>query len=227
MKKFLSLLMLVVLLLMSVSCNAENDGSSSSTVQEVESEQSSVEEGGTEQPEESSESTSEKYAKLAEKYKDNPKLFDAAVYAEEAGITMDEAVRRLELQPVIGKLDAELSSKEMETFAGLWIELPPEFKIVVLFTNNGEETIEPYLQSYPDLAEIIEVCSAELSLIDLQEAQEEITSSLRSLGIFTDSEVDVKGNCVNVYVSERASIDDAVRDGKLIVPDCVNIVIIE
>lgn len=179
---------------------------------------------GSPQPE----STSDKYAELAEKYKDDPALFDAAVYAEEAGITMDEALRRLELQPVIGKLDGELSSKETKTFAGLWIEIPPaEFKVVILFTENGEETIEPYLQSYPELADIIEVRSAQYSLIELGNAQQEMHNALEGLGIFTESGGDVKGNCVNVYVIDRALIDNAVRDGKLEMPDCVKIITVE
>jgi hypothetical protein len=149
------------------------------------------------------------------------------IYAEQFGVTVDEAMRRFELQDMAGELDAELSWKEAETFAGLWIEHTPEFKVVVLFTGDAEETIKPYLQSYPELAEIIEVRTARMSLVELQAVQYAFTDSLIALGIPADSEVNVYENRVKVYVTSQVRFDIAIFEGKLRLPDCVDVIIVE
>ena len=65
-----------------------------------------------------------------------PPLFktETEMYAKRHGVTIDEARHRLKLQDVAGELDAELSIKEAETFAGLWIEHTPTFRVIVQFT---------------------------------------------------------------------------------------------
>lgn len=81
---------------------------------------------------------------------------DAKVYAADQGIDLNEAVRRLKLQGALGGLGAQLATKERDTFAGLWIQHSPEFRIVVQFTCDGEETIRPYIENVP-FADIVEV----------------------------------------------------------------------
>ncbi len=162
---------------------------------------------------------------LYELFKDDPLLFDAAIYAKYHGVTVNEAIRRFELQDAAGELDAELSSKEVETFAGLWIEHTPEFRIVVLFTRDAEETIRPYLQK--ELTDIVEVRIAEKPLIDLQNVQAEVSSSLKNLGIPVDSESNVYENRVKVYVVDRVQLDDALQNGRLILPDYIDVITVE
>lgn len=157
---------------------------------------------------------------------EDPRIF-GEIYAEHFEVTVDEAMRRFELQGITGELDAEVTNKEAETFAGLWIEHTPEFKVVVLFTRDAEETIKPYLQSYPDLAEIIEVRTAEMSLVELQAVQYAFTDSLMDLGIPTDSEVDVYKNRVKVFMADQVQFDNVILDGKLILPDCVDVITVE
>lgn len=153
--------------------------------------------------------------------------FESEIYAEHFGVTVDEAVRRFELQDIIGELDAEVTAREAETFAGLWIEHTPEYKVVVLFTRYAEETIAPYLQSYPELAGIIEVRTAEMSLSELRHAQNEASSAIRALGIPLESEIDVYTNRVKVYVADEVRFNNAIKDGELVLPDCVEVVIVE
>jgi len=152
-------------------------------------------------------------------------FYDAKIYAEHHGVTVDEAIRRFKLQDDAGALDAELSSKEADTFAGLWIEHTPEFKIVVQFTHDGKETIRPYIKE--SMADIIEVRTAKVSLVDLENAQEGVVSSLKSLDIPADSEIDVRENRVKVYVTDRSQIDNALRDGELSLPDTVDIITVK
>ena len=73
----------------------------------------------------------------------DPLCRDAQQYAEEMGVDVEEAMRRLALQDPIGELNATLAARESDTFGGLWVEHQPEYKVVVLFTRNGEETLRP------------------------------------------------------------------------------------
>jgi uncharacterized glyoxalase superfamily protein PhnB len=70
---------------------------------------------------------------------------DAGSYAEHEGIGVDEASQRFRITDSAGRLQADLAAHEAETFGGLWIEHSLEFKIVVMFTANLEQTIQPYL----------------------------------------------------------------------------------
>jgi hypothetical protein len=81
---------------------------------------------------------------------------------------------RLALQDEIGELGAALEANEADTFAGLWIEHEPEYRVVVAFVGDaGEEVIRPYLQTYPALADIIELRTAQYTLAELLAAQQE------------------------------------------------------
>jgi hypothetical protein len=155
---------------------------------------------------------------------ENDELFLAEIYAEQYGVTTDEALKRLRLQDIAGELSEELILKEAGTLAGYWIKHIPKFKLVILFTRDAEETIRPYLQKYEELADMIEVGTAELSLVELQNTQNEVSSSLEDLGILVASDINVYENRVKIYVVDRSQIDEAVLEGKLILPDCVDII---
>jgi len=131
------------------------------------------------------------------------------------------------LQDIAGKLSEDLITKEADTLAGYWIEHTPKFKLVILFTRDAEDIIRPYLQKYKELADIIEVGTAKMSLIELQNIQNEITASIESMEIPVASEIDVYKNCVKVYVVERDQFDRAVSEGKLVLPDCVDVITVE
>ena len=67
---------------------------------------------------------------------------EARMYAKDYGVPLEEAVRRLRLQNALPRLEPELRKKEADTFAGLWIQHEPDFRLVVLFTRDGEKTIQ-------------------------------------------------------------------------------------
>jgi len=144
---------------------------------------------------------------------------EVAVYAEHYGITANEALRRFEIQDAFAGLGTELSIKEPGTFAGLYIQHEPEFRIVALFTREGEEIVEPYIPE--GLAEYVEVRTVEVSYLELQNAQSEVSSALGRLGIPADSGIYVMDNNVECRVTDMAIIDKAISDGSLTVPDCV------
>lgn len=186
-------MVLIAMLLATVACAPAKTEPS---VEGRETPSAQVEKGGL---------SSEKLAELAEKYKDNPVMFDAAVYAEAYGVTVEEGRRRLELQNNggIGELETELNNNEKETFAGLWLEHTPEFKVVVTFTRDGGKTIKKYVTEDSPLAEIIEVRNLEVTLDELQAAQMEAARLLERLGLSFGSYIDVKKNVVILMVTDN------------------------
>src|SRR5665648_159653 len=129
----------------------------------------------------------------------DPLLYDAQIYASNNNISTEEALHRFQLQDIAGELDAELSLSEAKTFAGLWVEHNPTFKIAVSYTRNGEETIKPYMKQHAELANIVEVRTARVSLADLQKAQVIASDSARALDIPVGSGINVYNNNVELY----------------------------
>ncbi|MFZ3383497.1 MAG: S1 family peptidase [Candidatus Methanoperedens sp.] len=160
--------------------------------------------------------------------KDSP-LYDVQIYASNNNISTEEALRRFQLQDIAGELNAELSMNETETFAGLWIEHKPKFKIVVQFTLNGEETIKPYMKQHAELANIVEVRTANVSLADLQRDQNNVTDSVSALGIPVQSGINVYENSVKLYLakSSQKQFNDALQQRKLQLPDKIKVDLVE
>ncbi len=158
----------------------------------------------------------------------NPLLYDAQAYASETGVSINEALRRLRLQDIVGELDAELAANEKETFAGLWIEHTPEFRVVAQFTYGGEEVIKPYLEQYPEIANIVEVRTAGVSLAELRQIQASVTASIRALDVPVDSGINVRENSVELYVAKAnlGQLNEVLQEG-LRLPDKVSVVAVE
>lgn len=152
-------------------------------------------------------------------------LQDARSYAADVGVDLDEAVRRLQAQRTIGELGAELEANEQPTFGGLWIQHEPEFKVVVAFTRDGEETVRPYVQG-TSLADIVEVREVDATLAELREAQREAGAILEQLGIRAASGIDITRNVVQLYLSEaeKEELDEALKRSGLVLPDKVEVV---
>jgi len=150
---------------------------------------------------------------------------DAEAMAEELGISVDEAIRRLKLQDPIGTLGAELERLEADTFAGLWIQHEPEYRVVVAFTRNGEETIRPYVEGTP-LADLIEVRTVEATYEELKAAQQEAHWLLDELGLALASGINIKENQVELYVTDRSLFDTTLREANVRLPDHVEVITI-
>jgi hypothetical protein len=148
---------------------------------------------------------------------------DAQAYAAQHGVPLDEAIRRSKLQDPAGDLDAELAAKEPETFAGLWIQHSPQFRVIVQFTRDGEETIQPYIENGP-LADIVEVRTAQVSLVELQTAQTAAVRTIHDLDIPVHSGINVSENCVELYVADPAQLDAALQEANIQLADYVKVV---
>jgi len=157
--------------------------------------------------------------KLAEQYKDDPELFDKAVYAQFYDISVEEAQERFDIADKFSGLDSLLEEKEPDTFAGLWIQHEPDYCIVTAFTSGGEETIKKYISE--DLLKYISVRTVKYSMKQMWQDRYQVEDFLKNHGILFTSGIYVMDNRVEITVTDRTEIDKGVTDGELVVPESV------
>ena len=142
---------------------------------------------------------------------------DVQFFANEFGIDVEEAAYRLNLQEPIGKLNACLADKERDTFAGLWIEHEPSYRVVVAFTGNGEETLAPYITGSA-LEAIVEVGPAAVTYEELRAIQLELDQLLKPLNTPFSSGINIQDNLVELYITDSDTFDAGIRDLGLELP---------
>ena len=145
---------------------------------------------------------------------------DAAYMAEDLGISVREAVRRAVVQDSIGVLNAALEENEAATFAGLWIEHEPSYQVVVAFTENGEETLRPYLETNPIPTEIT-VLEFEHSLEELLALQTAVNNQLSLLQYPHSSSINAKENNVEILISDEALLNEKLQTAGETLPENV------
>lgn len=77
--------------------------------------------------------------------RDQKTLKDVKMYADHQKIDLDTAAYRLALQDLAGNLDAALTKNVSDSYAGLWIQHSPQFRIIVQFTKDEKDRIESYI----------------------------------------------------------------------------------
>jgi hypothetical protein len=151
---------------------------------------------------------------------------DAQQYAVEMGVTLDEAMRRLQYQDDIGGLRASLAANERDTFAGLWVQHQPDFRVIVQFTRDGKKTIRPYIKNKP-WADLVEVRKASATLVELESALHETIRALDRLGFDVSCGLNEMENRVEVWVTDRAWFEAALRESNIQLPKHVELIVIE
>src|SRR5574341_433919 len=142
---------------------------------------------------------------------------DAEAYAAIYGVELQEAIQRLRLQQVAADLNARLQVNEHGKFAGIYIEHVPQYRIVVLFTQDAENTLKPYIENGP-LGNVAESKTTEITLAELEAAQENIGAQLSSLGVLFSSALDVPGNRINLVVTDLAAFDQILQQNNITLP---------
>lgn len=125
----------------------------------------------------------------------------------------------------VGELGALLEQEEGGTFAGLWIEREPRYQVVVAFTRDGEETIRPYIEG-GSLAGQIEVRSADVTYIELQNTQKLAHHLVDPLGLSTSSSIDIQESHVELYVTDEARFEAALKEADVTLPEDVVVIAI-
>jgi hypothetical protein len=147
---------------------------------------------------------------------------DAAEYARQAGVSQEEALRRLRLQDEFGGLNGLLQNEQSQTFAGSWIQHEPDYRLVVAFTQDGERTLQPYLQGKP-WAELVEIKTFSHSLAELKAAQWRAMKIAGTLKIPINSGIDERENRVNVVVGNPKLFLEELGAAGLELPESVEV----
>ncbi|HEX6159404.1 MAG TPA: hypothetical protein VF111_04505, partial [Thermoanaerobaculia bacterium] len=145
---------------------------------------------------------------------------DARTYAKDFGVSVEEADRRLGLQGAIGELDAALTAEESATFAGLWIEHKPQYRVVVRFTDDAAKARLAKRIAGGPLEGLVVTRSARIPLAELEKQQKALRAAGNKVGAEFSSDIEVQSNRINVYSTQpeklRASLGKAL-------PESVNI----
>lgn len=134
---------------------------------------------------------------------------DAEYYAKDQGISVDEAVRRLKLQPALGKLGAELERRHPNTYAGSWIQHRPTYGFVVNVTRNVEEIRADLLSTA--FAEMVEVRKVARSTKQLEADQREAGRAVEALKLPFESDINVFKNRAELYILDRDQFEAALK----------------
>jgi hypothetical protein len=149
---------------------------------------------------------------------DDPLLQDAAAFAESEGLTLEEALRRLEFQATIGDIQPALVAGLAEIYAGLWVEHHPQYRIVIALTEGDDATIQPYI-SGKAWAGYVQVQPATYTLSELTAAQQEADRIARQLNLAVTTAVDIKGNRIELMVGNPELFQADLDAAGLVLPE--------
>ncbi len=131
-----------------------------------------------------------------------------AELAKRLGVSNDEAKDHLDLQHKAGKYRAEIEAAEPDTFAGMYVEHSPKFRVVVRFTGDARSALARHVTDLP-----VEGDVAELSMRSLRAIQNETYSDLKANNIESASQISERDGSVEFFVLDPAAAE-SVR-GKL------------
>jgi PKD repeat protein len=150
-------------------------------------------------------------------------LQDASSYAAQNKVTVDEAVRRLRLQSEVGKLEETLTQQE-PSFAGLWIEHQPQYKLVVRFQDPAADArLRARLAGTPLAGMVYETRRATASLKQLESRREAAKQRVKHLGIPVDTDINIRENRVEIQSDRALVLRNAIAAEHANLPDRVEI----
>lgn len=130
---------------------------------------------------------------------------DAMAYAEMDGITLDEAQFRIRVQEAAGAVEEALASLRPNTFAGLWLERRPVFRVVAAFTEDASAVLQQAVAGTA-LAPIVEHRLTTRSLRSLEADLASIEWLFHER--MADLQIDVITNTVEVRVVSEERFRD-------------------
>jgi hypothetical protein len=141
------------------------------------------------------------------------------------GLSVEKAYQRLRVEDPIGTLQVELAEWEAGTFAGLWIENEPRYRVVVAFTRDGKKTLKPYLEnrSIPGLT----LRKARFTYAELEAMQARAISELDKLDFDVPVSISVQDNRVEIRVSDREWFESELRRVGAQLPEEVKLIVVE
>ena len=154
---------------------------------------------------------------------------DARSYAEDMGVSLEEAIRRLKMQGGTAPADVEreLKRSERDAYAGLWIRHRPDYGITVAAARDFE-AVEEKARSQVEGTRwegTIKIKPVEATEVELRAARAEAERMLDRLGIPYSSGDNLYKNRMEIYVKDKAQVQRRLREAGLGMPE--HVVLIE
>ncbi|MEI4516303.1 MULTISPECIES: S1 family peptidase [unclassified Stenotrophomonas] len=121
-------------------------------------------------------------------------------YAEEMNLSVDQAKARTINQDDAMMLNRRLQKELPDSFAGLWMEHYPTFKVVVRFTGDARAQLARYTKDPRYVAQ-----SAPRSLEFLLATQQEMAAQLAAAGIKFEGGTDIKTSELTLRVYDASA----------------------
>lgn len=160
--------------------------------------------------------------------KDRSVYFGLTWYAREECVSLADATRRMKVQQrdpnnpdSIENVQSRLQQNEAATFAGLWIEHQPTYRVVVAFTRDGATTLGKYTRD----PVFVGVDRGGPTLAELNATRERLARELQGLGARPSlSTVDVRAGRVEIGVlGDLTAFKAAVARGEVQLPPFVHL----
>ena len=120
-------------------------------------------------------------------------------------ISPEEARHQLNSQHKAGKLRSEIEAGEPDTFAGMYIEHSPKFRVVVRFTGDARSALARKATDLP-----VEAQAADLSIRALRTMQNETYADLKAKNIESASQISERDGSIDFFVIDPVAAE-AVR----------------
>lgn len=145
-------------------------------------------------------------------------------YARDYCVTLAEAERRMAIQGsnVAGTLMRRVAAGEPSTFAGLWFEHQPEYRVKVAFTRDAAATLARYTSD----PLFVPVDRPGPTLIELRTETERVARDLETIGSRFNmaSANEQTGRGEIALASDIEPILQAQREGRIRVPDYIDLI---
>jgi len=145
---------------------------------------------------------------------------DARAYARSFGVPVDEALRRLRLQPNAGMLQQLLLEQEAATFAGLWIDNGSPYRVFAGFTRDGDRVLPSYAAA-AGLRGIVVAVQASYSLNELNRDLNTVIALAHEVG--AAASVNVRDNRVDLLVVSADAVRIAAQRMGIAIPATVRV----
>ncbi len=149
---------------------------------------------------------------------------DAFEYAQRYHVPMAQARQRLQWQVLAGRLEEKLVVQYPGSFAGLWIDHAPVFRVVVLMTqpDKARTAVARMLTDSP-LNDRVEIRYVDRTLGELRELKALAITAVTALGELADFDIDVRANRVVLYTRNQDQINHFLLSNRLALPRGVRV----
>lgn len=150
---------------------------------------------------------------------------DARAYAEDFGVGLREADRRLGMQgdPLPSRVERGLRKSEPDAFAGLWLRHKLDYGITVATSGNPRammDKVEPYVEG-TRWEGSVKTKHVEATEAQLKAARAEAERALDRLGIGYSSGENVFKNRIELYVGDEDRVVRKLRGAGVALPERV------